>query len=206
MIRPKNSAEKTEAAPIPGYDYGAKEMPHSPVSIDELERLKQTATLTKEDEAALRRAGDILEDQTEEIINTWRNVIGKTPHLAYYFTDRTGKPDENYKERVKARFKQWVVDTCRRPYDQKWLDYQHEIGLRHTHLKKNATEHAATPPHIPFRYVMAFTAVINDTIEPFLAGKGNDPDEVERMHRAWRKAVVLHVTLWSRAYLAESDW
>lgn len=92
------------------------------------------------------------------------------------------------------------------PYDQDWLNYQHEIGLRHTHLKKNKTDEASAPPHIPLRYVIAFTAVINDTMKPFLSKKGNSVEEIEAMHRAWCKAVILHVTLWSRAYVAESDW
>ena len=154
----------------------------------------------------LRLAGDVLEDQTDAIIDAWRGVIGKTSHLAYYFTDPHGNPDENYKAKVKERFKQWVLDVCRRPYDQEWLDYQHEIGVRHTHLKKNATEKAATPPHISLRHLLGFTAVINDTIKPFLTKKGSSPEAVEAMHRAWCKAVILHVTLWSRPYVGESEW
>lgn len=196
----------TRSTVIAGYAYGAKEVSKSPVSLEELQRLKQTVTLTDDDVRTLRLAGDVLEDQTEEVISTWRRVIGATPHLAYYFTAPDGQPDEAYKARVKERFKQWVLDVCRRPYDQEWLDYQHEIGLRHTQAKKNKTDHAATPPHIPLHYVIAFTAVINDTIKPFLAKKGASPDQVEAMHRAWCKAVILHVTLWSRAYVAEGDW
>src|SRR5881275_1807365 len=104
---------KTETTNIAGYEYGAEHLAHSPVSLEELEQLKQTATLTDADEAWLRRAGDVLADQTDAIINTWRGVIGKLPHLAYYFTNADGKPDENYKAKVKERFKQWVLDMCR---------------------------------------------------------------------------------------------
>lgn len=195
-----------QLADIVGYTYGTKEVTKSPVSMEELEQLKQTVSLTEDDVQNLRKAGDVLEDQTEEVINTWRGVIGKTPHLAYYFTNADGNPNEEYKAKVKERFKQWIIDVCRRPYDQQWLDYQHEIGLRHTHTKKNETEHVSTPPHIPLRYVIAFTAVVNDTIKPFLANKGNSSEEVEAMHRAWCKAAILHMTLWSYAYVAESDW
>ncbi len=191
---------------ISGYIYGAKDVGKSPVSLEDLQRLEQTVTMTEEDFRYLRLAGDVLEDQIEEVINTWRGVIGKTPHLAYYFMTPNGGADENYKARAKERFKQWILDVCRRPYDQDWLNYQHEIGQRHTHLKKNKTDEASAPPHIPLRYVIAFTAVINDTIRPFLAKKGNPLEEIEAMHRAWCKAVILHVTLWSRTYVAESDW
>ena len=109
-------------------------------------------------------------------------------------------------EKLRERFARWVLDVCRRPFDQDWLNYQHEIGLRHTHLKKNLTDGAQAPPQVPLRYLIAFTAVVNDTIKPFLAKKGNGGEEVEAMHRAWSKAVLLTVILWSRAYVAESDW
>src|SRR5262249_41786418 len=134
---------------IAGYTYGTKAVSKSPVSLEELERLKQTVTLSDTDVHHLRLAGDVLEDQTEEVINAWRGVIGNTPHLARYFTAPNGNPDENYKARAKERFKQWILDVCRRPYDQDWLDYQQEIGLRHTHLKKNQTDGAPAPPQIP---------------------------------------------------------
>jgi hypothetical protein len=206
----KAGATKPQTPPPPteiaGYNFGKPTVAHSPVSLQEFEELKQTAAFTDEDVRQLRLAGDVLEDQTEEIINTWRGVIGRTPHLAYYFTGPDHKPDENYKTRVKERFKQWILDLCRRPYNQDWLNYQHEIGLRHTHLKKNETEGAATPPQIPLRHILAFTAVVNETIKPFLAKKGASAEAVEAMHRAWCKATLLHVTLWSRAYMAESDW
>lgn len=202
----KQPHDERKAGKIAGYDYGEKKVAKSPVSLEELELLKQTVTLTDEDFRQLRLAGDVLEDQTEEIINTWRGVIGKTLHLARYFAGLDGKPDEHYQARTKERFKQWILDVCRRSYDQDWLNYQHEIGLRHTHLKKNQTDKASALPHIPLRYLIAFTAVINDTIKPFLAAKGAGAQAVEAMHRAWCKAVLLHVTLWSRPYVAESEW
>jgi len=191
---------------IAGYTYGTKEVAKSPVSLEEFEQLKQTVTLTGEDIRYLRMAGDVLEGQEHEVIDKWRGIIGSQPHLAHYFVAPDGKPDEDYKARVKERFARWVLDVCRRHYDRDWLDYQHEIGLRHTHLKKNKTDEASTPPQLPLRYLIAFTAVINDTIKPFLASKGNSVEEVEAMFRAWCKAVLLYVTVWSRAYVAESDW
>jgi hypothetical protein len=57
---------------------------------------------------------------------------------------------------------------------------------------------------IPLRYVLAFSAVTNTTIRPFLAKKGHSPEEVERMHQSWIKAVTLQITLWSRAYAPEN--
>ena len=191
---------------IDGYDFGQASVATSPVSMPELDELKQSATLNEEDIRYLRMAGEVLENYTDEIVNTWRGVIASTPHLVYYFKDASGRPDEHYKGMVKERFKQWIIDLCCRPYDQDWLNYQHEIGLRHTHVKKNHTEGASTPPHIPLRHILAFSAVVINTITPFLAKNDHSPEEVEKMHQAWTKAVMLHVTLWSRAYVPETDW
>lgn len=188
-----------------GYDYGAKELATSPVSMNELEQLKQTITLDSDDMKYLRIAGEVLETQTEAVVTLWRGVISSTPHLSYYFKDAQGKVDEQYKEKVKERFKQWILDVCYKPYDQDWLNYQHEIGLRHMEAKKNKTDNVNTPPHIPMRYVLAFTAVVNDTIKPFLAKGGYSLGVIEKMHKAWYKAVLLHVILWTRAY-CDSGW
>jgi len=197
---------QTDVERIAGYDYGSQEVANSPVTMKELEQLKQTITLDSDDLRYLRMAGGILENQTESIINIWRGVISSTPHLACYFKDANGKSDENYKARAKERFKQWIIDVCCKPYDQDWLNYQHEIGLRHTYEKKNKTDEASAPPHIPLRYVIAFTAVVNDTIKPFLAKNGHSLGVIEKMHKAWCKAVILHVTLWSRAYCSDNIW
>jgi len=176
------------------------------VTPEELAKLEQAVGLTDEDRRYLRQAGEVLEDQTEAVVDCWRGIIAQQPHLAVYSLGPDGRPDEAYKVAVKRRFVQWVLDTCRRPHDQAWLDYQEEIGLRHTRAKKNRTDNAQTPPHIPLRYVLAFTATMNATIRPFLAKKGRSPEEVERMHEAWCKAVMLQITLWSRSYTKEQDW
>src|SRR5687767_14924156 len=122
---------------VAGYDYGANELATSPVSMKDLDLLKQTITLDPEDARYLRMAGDVLEGQTDSLVNLWRGVISSMPHLAYYFQNAQGKFDDQYRARVKERFKQWIVDVCTKPYDQDWLNYQHEIGLRHMHGKKN---------------------------------------------------------------------
>jgi pimeloyl-ACP methyl ester carboxylesterase len=189
---------------IVGYSYGEKSVERSPVSLKELERLEKTMTLTEEDKHYLRLAGEVLADQIDAILDLWRGVINAEPFLSYYSEKPDGQPDEHYRQAVRKRFGQWILDTCRRPYDQAWLDYQHEIALRHTRAKKNQTDGASAPAQIPLRYVLAFSAVTNTTIRPFLAKKGHSPEEVERMHQSWIKAVTLQITLWSRAYAPEN--
>ena len=48
---------------------------------------------------------------------------------------------------MKKRFDQWVLDTARAEYDQAWLDYQYEIGLRIIG-PRNKTDNARTLGHI----------------------------------------------------------
>ena len=57
---------------------------------------------------------------------------------------------------------------------------------------------------IPLRYLIAFVFPITATMRSFLEAKGHARDDVDAMHAAWFKAVVLHVCLWSQAYAPES--
>ena len=81
-----------------------------------------------------------------------------------------------------------------------------EIALRHTSAKKNETDAAYdTPDLIPLRYVIAFVYPITATIKPFLANEGHNPDEVDKMHDAWFKSVVMQVALWAYPYTKEGE-
>ncbi len=190
---------------IPGYDYGTPKVPRSAVTLEDLRQLEQAAGFTEADRQALQRAGAVLFDQAEPMVDAWRARIAAQPELARWFFDPRGKPDEAYKAAVKRRFVQWVRDTCSRPRDQAWLDYQEEIGRRHTPAGKNRTDGADTPPLVPLRYLIAFVAVVG-SIRPFLDGKGHSRETVEGMEAAWRKALVVQVALWSRAYTKEGLW
>jgi Protoglobin len=191
---------------IPGYGYGTGRVSRSPVTLEELAQLKNAAGLTEEDHHYLALAGEVLADQAEDMVSAWRAAIGANEHLAKWFQKPDGQPDDRYKAAVKPRFVQWVIDTCTRPYDQAWLDYQEEIGLRHTPEKKNATDHASAPPLVPLRYVVVFTSVIITTAREFLGNKGHTPEQIERMQAAWTKAVLLSVALWSRPFTKPGLW
>ena len=191
---------------VPGYDFGAGTIARSPLGIEDLDLLKRTVLFADEDEEYLRLAGEVLEDQLEEVLDLWYGFVGSHQHLIRYFSDLDGEPDSDYLARVRERFKRWILDTCRRTYDQEWLDYQQEIALRHTRAKKNETDGARAPEHIPLRYIIAFIYPITATIEQFLAKGGHSAEEVEKMHGAWFKSVVLQVTLWSYPYAREGDY
>ncbi len=191
---------------IPGYTYGTPAVSPSPVSPADFELLKKTVLFTDEDARYLRMAGEVLSDQVEALLDVWYSFVGSNPHLVYYFTDPQGNPIPDYLGRVRQRFGQWVRDLCRAEFDQAWLDYQHEIGLRHHRAKKNQTDGVNSVPHIPLRYLIAFIYPITATVRPFLASKGHLPEEVDKMHQAWFKALTLTVALWAYPYVKDGDW
>ena len=191
---------------IPGYDYGTARAAHSPVTLDELRKLEQTVGWTEADDEALVMAGEALSGQEEAMVDAWRSIIGKHEHLAKWFFAPDGRPDEAYKAAVKRRFVRWVADLCRRPRDQAWLDYQEEIGLRHTPAKKNQTDRVETPDVVPFRYLSAFAGPVILSARRFLAKKGHSPADVDRMQAAWTKSFLLTLTLWGRPYVRDGLW
>jgi hypothetical protein len=193
------------AADIAGYGFGAPDLERSPVSTDDLALLEATLLWTEDDDRYLRMAGEVLADQVDAVLDLWYGYVGSHPHLVHYFADADGQPIGEYLDRVRARFAQWVRDVCARPRDQAWLDYQHEIALRHTREKKNRTDGVDSAPEVPLRYLVGFIFPITATMREFLAARGHDAADVDGMHAAWFKAVVLHVCLWSRPY-APDRW
>ncbi|MBF2005120.1 MAG: protogloblin ApPgb [Chlorogloeopsis fritschii C42_A2020_084] len=193
---------------IPGYTFKTPDVATAPISMQDLQLLKQTVLFTEEDEKYLRQASEVLADQINDILDVWYNFVGSHEHLLYYFTSLNGQrhPNSEYLAAVRKRFEQWILDTCNRSYDQDWLNYQFEIGLRHHRTKKNQTDRVQSVPIINFRYLIAFIYPITATIKPFLAKKGHSLDDVEKMYQAWFKSVVLQVTLWCYPYVKDGDF
>ena len=192
---------------IPGYTFGTPHVSASPVTDADFALLKQTVLLGDEDLRHLRLAGEVLGDQIEAILDVWYGFVGANPHLLASFTSKDdGKPLGDYLGAVRKRFGRWIVDTARAEYDQKWLDYQHEIGLRHHRMKKNATDGARSTDLVPFRHLFALVYPVTATLRPFLAKKGHSVEHVEKMYAAWVKSCLLQVTLWSHPYVKDGDF
>ena len=192
---------------IPGYTFGSASVPRFPVSLEEFELLKKTVLFADDDVEALRMSYDVLKDQVDDILDVWYGFVGANPHLLYYFTRRSdGQPDPEYLARVRARFGQWILDTAAANYDQRWLDYQYEIGRRHHRTAKNRTDGVEAVEHIAYRYLPALFYPVTATLKPFLAKKGHSAEQVERMHQAWMKSVLLQVILWSYPYVKDGDF
>ena len=196
---------RTIAEHIAGYLYGSPEIPISTISVPDLANLKTSAGFTEEDQRYLRLAGEVLEDQARQVVEHWRSrIIASIPNLARHSRSPEGKPLPDYLAASNLRFEQWILDTCLRPYDQDWINYQQEIALRHTTLKKNKVDGVQSTPYVPLRDIIAFLAVMNETIKPYLAAKGHSAEDVDGMHRAWCKSMQLQLAIWVRAY-AGSD-
>ena len=186
---------------IPGYSYGTVDVARSPVSWSRFSDLKTTVGFSGEDERYLRLAGNVLRGQTEQIVRRWRSeIIAAIPHLAKHSRTPDGNPIPEYLAKSNLRFEQWILDTCLRPYDQEWLDYQQEIALRHTAAKKNQVDGVHSTPYVPFPDIIAFAAVMNETIKPYLAAGGDPPEKVQKMHQAWCKSMQLQLALWAFPY------
>jgi len=196
-----------EAPSIPGYTYGTPAVARSPLTLGDFDRMKKSVLFGEEDVNALRRSYDILKDQVEAVLDVWYGFVGSNPHLLASFTGRSdGQPLGDYLGAVRKRFGQWILDTARAEYDQKWLDYQHEIGLRHHRTKKNRTDGVNSTDHVPFRDLFLLTYPVTFTLKPFLAKRGHSAEEVEKMYAAWVKSCLLQVTLWSYPYVKDGDF
>jgi len=179
--------------------------------MQQLAELKVSAGFTEEDQRYLRLAGEVLADLTERIVAHWRSgIIANIPNLAWHSRTPQGDAIPEYVAASNLRFRQWILDTCLRPYDQDWINYQQEIALRHTSAMKNKVDGVRSTAYVPLRDITAFIAVMNETIKPYLAAKGNSAEEVEKMHRAWCKSIQIQLALWQGPYAdarqAPTEW
>jgi len=188
-------------ATIPGYDYGR--VGPGPINLEDLEKVKASVLFTDADAAALRSAGELLEPHVEQILEVWHGFLTTHPLLGAYFGTADGRLLEPYLARTLRRFGEWFRDSCRRPYDQAWLDYQNEIALRHTPTRKNMTDGVDALPHVPLRYLVGFIYPVTMSVRPYLATGGRSAEEVDAMFAAWFKSVTLQVALWTQAYAPE---
>lgn len=192
---------------ISGYTYGTSAVARSPVTVADFEKMKASALFGEEDEKYLRMSHDIVKDQIDAILDVWYGFIGSQPQLVGTFANKSdGKPNADYLGAVRKRFGQWILDTARAEYDQKWLDYQHEIALRHHRAKKNKTDNVPAEDIVPFRYLFPVVFPVTHTLKPFLAKKGHSAEDVDKMHAAWVKSCLLQLTLWSYPYIKDGDF
>lgn len=197
----------SNAGNIPGYTYGTHAVARSPVTLAGFELMKKSVLFGDEDIEYLRMSHGIVKEQVEDILDVWYGFVGSNPHLLASFSgEADGRPISDYLSGVRRRFGQWILDTARAEYDQKWLDYQHEVGLRHHRTKKNRIDGAPSTGIVPFRDLFPLIFPVTFTLKPFLAKRGHSTVDVDKMHAAWVKSCLLQVTLWSHPYVKDGDY
>lgn len=201
-----SSYSQTPKAPA-GYTYGTNKVSKSPFSLDDLKLLQQSVLFGEDDIKYLKMSHDILKDQTNDILDVWYGFVASTPQLVYFFGNKTtGKPEGEYLAKVRERFAMWILQTAEANYNQDWLNYQYEIGLRHYTAKKNKTDKANSVPVVNYRYIPALTIPVTTTLKPFLAKKGASAEDVEKMYNAWVKSVLLQAILWGQPYMKKGEF
>lgn len=201
-----NSYSQTTEAPA-GYTYGTNKVSKSPFSLDDLKLLQQSLLFGDDDIKYLKMSHDILKDQTNDILDVWYGFVASTPQLVYFFGNKTtGKPEGEYLAKVRERFAMWILQTAEANYNQDWLNYQYEIGLRHYSTKKNKTDKVNSVPIIYYRYIPALTIPVTTTLKPFLAKKGASAEDVEKMYNAWLKSVLMQAILWGQPYMKKGEF
>lgn len=59
---------------------------------------------------------------------------------------------------------------------------------------------------MPFRYLVALVYPVTATLRPFLQKGAVSETELNAMHEAWKKSVLLQVILWSHPYIHDGDF
>ena len=164
-IRPVREHRRQQHHAPPHLGIGQPQLARSPITLQEVELLKQALLLGDDDIRYLRMSHDVLKGQTDQVLDVWYGFVASHPQLVYYFGKKQGgQPDGDYLAAVRKRFGQWILDTASANYDQKWLDYQYEIGRRHHRTGKNVTDGAKSVDNISFRYIPALIYPITTTL------------------------------------------
>ncbi len=192
---------------IPGYAKNNVDLRPSPITSAQFDDLKTTVLFGDDDIAALRRSAPILEPVVEDVLDVWYGFVGSQPFLVEHFSHpETKEPSADYLGRVRARFGQWIRDTAEANYDEQWLRWQFEIGRRHHRVGKNQTDGATSSAVVPFRFLFLLLEPVVHTLRPFLERTGESAAAVDAMQAAWRKSVLLQLTLWSFPYVGTDDF
>ncbi len=163
---------KKVAEEIPAYTYGASAVGKSPVSFGELNALRVSEGFTAEDERYHLMAGEVLDGQTKQIVAHLRSgIVASIPNPARHSRTPEGAPNPEYLAKSKSRFEQWILDICLHPYDKDWLNYQQELPLRHTSVKKNQADGVQSTAHVSFQDVVALPQYSTTQSNPTLRSK-----------------------------------
>lgn len=177
------------------YESTSAGMTSSTLSLRDLVLLKRMLLFTREDERYLQMAGEILSDQAEVILDIWYDHMVANDYLAHYFT-KDGQPDADYLNSLRPRFGDWIRQLCQPSRNNQWSKYEEAIAQRFREQPISAMG-LDDIPVVFLRYLVTFIYPVTNAIRPFLGKHGHQPEDIEKMHQAWFKAVSLSVILWT---------
>jgi len=198
---------KTVAQHIPAYSYGTAQVPKSPASMREFVELQTSAGFPDEELRYLRLAGEVLRGRTRQIVEHRRaGIIAGIPNLARHSRAPEGDVlPSTWRRATFALSSGYWIPVCGRTIKTGSTTSRKS---RFATLARKRTRRTAcsSTPYVPLRDIIAFVTVLNETIRPYLAGRGNPAEEVDGMHRAWCKSLHLELALWTRAYSGRDEW
>ncbi len=173
--------------------------PLSPPAAEELDLLKQMVLFSADDERALGRVWKVLAGRSDDYLDVLLGLTAAHPRLQRALTGLDGDLPAARLETARAGFRRWLATTCARPYDPSWV--------ARLYAAVGADEAGGWGGAAPgFRYLNLLVYPLTATVRPFLAGGGHDGGDIERMHQAWMKSMILQATLLGRGYVPEERW
>jgi hypothetical protein len=144
----------------------------------------------------------ILADQTEAILDVWYGFVASTPELVVYFkNNKTGAPDGAYLGAVRKRFGQWISTRPTPTTTRRGWTTSTKSACATPRPRRTRPTRPTACRLVNFRYLSALTIPVTTTLKPFLAKKGASAADVEKMHAAWVKSVLMQTILWSYPYV-----
>ena len=175
-------------------------------SNPDLARLNEAIWLTEDDEYALRDAAEILAGQADDMVTGWRATLADQPWRAGYSRHPDGPRNPEQDAAAKPQFDRWIIDAYTRSVDQGWPDYQHGIGPRRTWAERSSADGVDSPDQVPQLRLLAFADTVISAARDHLAAAGAAAGDVDRMHAAFTKWVMLQVTVLTQSFADTAMW
>lgn len=171
----------------------------------EVELLLRIGLFSPDDEIALRKVWRILKGQTDDYLDMMLGMVAAHPALVPALTTLRGEKSATHSldeaATIRDRFRRWLFETCFFPYEPPWLKQLY------SELSPPDSAAQPSPALVPeFRHAVALAYPLVATARPFLAAKGRDHQDIERMQNAFLKAILLQVALLSKLYVKEGLW
>lgn len=169
-------------ARIPQYGPDPRGLPRA-LSEATTEELLETVLLSEEDSQYLRLSKEMVDPQVDAILDVWCAFIASRPQL-WDALPRTsaGELDVTRLDAARHETTEWLRRTSsgQPPGGAE----PHQLSL---------TRELFDPSQL-----VALIYPLSFTLRPFLENGHHEPGEVEAMHRAWLKCLILQVALWIR--------